>query len=131
MDHYVLWFKAKNESLRWKIIETKSDENCLTVSRLMAKTKYTFKVYCVFKDGEGKYGPENDVETKMSLAKTLVGCSTPHKMTSPSIYLLPIKEDMNARNVKYRTRHLVFGKFTITILMSLQNLKDLKFHNCK
>lgn len=71
-------------------------------------------------DERGQYGPENeDIETKMSLAKTLVGCSTPQKETSPALYILPFEEDMNARNVKARTRHLVFGKFTINILMSL------------
>lgn len=87
----------------------------------MANTKYAFKVYCVFKDGGGQYGPENeDIETKTSLAKTLVDCSTSQKETNPAIYLLSFKEDMNARNVKARTRHLVFGKFTINILISLQ-----------
>lgn len=91
----------------------------------MANTKYAFKVYSVFMDEGGQYGPENeDIETKMSLAKTLVGCSTLHKETSPALYLLPFEEDMNARNVKARTRHLVFGKFTIHILMSYSNLKD-------
>lgn len=115
VDHYQLWMKAQKEK-RWKFIETESDENCLTVSGLMANTKYAFKVCCVFKDGEEQYGPENDeIETKMSLAKTLVGCSTSHKETSSSIYFLPFKEDVNARNAKVRTRHLVFGKFTIFI----------------
>lgn len=110
VDHYQLWMKAKKENSRWKFIETRSNENWLTVSGLMANTKYAFKVYCVFKDGEGQYGPENeDIETKTSLAKKLVGCSTPQKETSAAIHLLPFEEDMNARNVKARTRHLVFG----------------------
>lgn len=117
--------KAQKEK-RWKFIETESDENCLTVSGLMANTKYAFKVCCVFKDGEEQYGPENDeIETKMSLAKTLVGCSTSHKETSSSIYFLPFKEDVNARNAKVRTRHLVFGKFTIFIWQVYSNFKDL------
>lgn len=125
VDHYQLWMKAKKENSRWKFIETRSNENWLTVSGLMANTKYAFKVYCVFKDGEGQYGPENeDIETKTSLAKTLVGCSTPQKETSPALYILPFEEDMNARNVKARTRHLVFGKCTINILMNYSNLKD-------
>lgn len=110
VDHFQLWFKAKNKNSRWKFIETESDENHLTVSGLMANTKYAFKVYSVFMDEGGQYGPENeDIETKMSLAKTLVGCSTLQKETSPALYLLPFEEDMNARNVKARTRHLVFG----------------------
>lgn len=73
----------------------------------------------MFKDEEGRYGPENDdIETRISSAKTLVDHLTPHIKTNPLIYLLPLKENMNARNATARTRRLVFGKFTIYILRS-------------
>lgn len=53
VDYYQLWMKVKIENLRWKFIEIRFNENLLIVLGLMVNIKYVFKVYCVFKDGEG------------------------------------------------------------------------------
>lgn len=78
----------------------------------MAETKYIFQVRGIFGDKEGPFGPLNDnIETNKSLASSLLKNSQRQNETkNPSIYLLPVKENENARNQDVRTRQLILGR---------------------
>lgn len=95
----------------------------MTITGLMAYTKYVFQVRGIFGDQEGPYGPvSEDIETTKSLATTLLDFSVLQSKTiCPPVYLLPVQENANARNTTARTRMLTLGKLktTITIRPSL------------
>lgn len=77
----------------------------------MAITKYIFQVRGIFGDQEGPFGKINEnIETTKSLATVLLDFSQlQNKTYSPSIYLLPVEENRNARNKSARTRQLILG----------------------
>lgn len=113
-DHYQVRFKTKTENSKWKSMETDSGENNITISELMANTKYIFQVRGIFGDEEGPYSPvSEDIETKQSLATFFLGSSALiNDKNCPPLYLLPVKENTLARNNFARTRQLVLGKFS-------------------
>lgn len=82
----------------------------------MAKTEYTFQVRGVIEDVEGPYGPVSDsIETRESLATTLLGFCECLKNGHPSKYRFPAEEHIKARNEIARTKQLVFGTILLTI----------------
>lgn len=110
VNQYQVRYKTNRENAKWKSTETDSDENHI-VSGLMANTKYTFQVRGIFGDQEGPFGKINEnIETTKSLATVLLDFSQlQNKTYSPSIYLLPVEENRNARNKSARTRQLILG----------------------
>lgn len=121
--------KRAKKNAKWKFIETDSDENHITVSGLMANTKYIFQVRGIFGDQEGPFGPVNEnIKTKKSLATCLLDFSQlQNNSNSPSIHLLPVEENRNARNKSARTRQLIHGTlitflyFFFKVSITLQN----------
>lgn len=77
----------------------------MTITGLMAYTKYVFQVRGIFGYQEGPYGPvSEDIETTKSLATTLLDFSVLQSKTIiPPVYLLPVQENANARNTTART----------------------------
>lgn len=118
VNHYQIRYKTKTENAKWKFIVTDSDENHITITGLMANTKYIFQVCGIFEDQEGPFGPVNEsVETMKSLATALLDLSIQKKTGNPSIYLLPVQENKKARNISARTRQLVFGRLMMFRLL--------------
>lgn len=109
---YQIRYKTNKENSKWKFKDTVSNDNHITISGLMANTKYIFQVRGIFGDQEGPFGPVNDnIETKKSLASSLFDPSQPQNKTkSPTIQLLPVVENKNARNQDARTRQLILGR---------------------
>lgn len=115
VNQYQIRYKTKTENAKWKFIETDSDENQITITGLMANTKYIFQVRGIFGDQEGPFSPVNEsIETMKSLAIALLDFSKiQNKTGNPSIYLLPVQENKHARNKSARTRQLVLGRLII------------------
>lgn len=112
VNQYQIRYKTNTENAKWKFINTDSANNYITVSGLMANTKYIFQIRGIFGDQEGPFGPVNDdIETKMSLATALLDLTEIQKKSGNiSIHSLPLKENRNARNKSARTRQLIFGR---------------------
>lgn len=121
VNHYQIRYKTNHENAKWKFIETDSNVNHITVSGLMANTKYIFQVRGIFGDQEGPFGPVNeDIETKKSLAIALLDRSKiQNKSGNLSIHLLPVEENRNARNKCARTRQLILGRLIILFYLLL------------
>lgn len=141
VNQYQIRYKKNKKNSKWKFIETDSDENHITVSGLMANTKYIFQVRGIFGDHEGPFGLVNEnIKTKKSLATDLLDFSQLQNNTnSPSIHLLPVEENRSARNKSARTRQLILGGlitfishffssyFKVSITLLNQNIKA-SFH---
>lgn len=112
ISQYQIRYKTIEEHSKWKLTETDSNDNHITISGLMANTKYIFQVRGIFGDEEGPFGQVNDnIKTNKSLASLLVNSSQPQNKTkSPTIHLLPVVENENARNQDARTRQLILGR---------------------
>lgn len=96
----------------WKFANTDTDQNKITITGLMANTKYVFQVRSVNQDQEGKYGPEsNDVLTAESLSTSLLDFSKLVNNGIPSKYQLLVKELENSRNIDAKTKQVILGKF--------------------
>lgn len=112
VTQYQIRYRTKTENAKWKFIVTDSDENHITITGLMSNTKYIFQVREIFGDQEGPFGPANEsIETMKFPATALLDFSKiQNKTGNPSIYLLPVEENRNARNKSARTRQLIFGR---------------------
>lgn len=116
VTHYQVRYKCSNKVEKWKFTETDSNQNCLVITGLMAKTEYTFQVRGVFEDVEGPYGQVSDsIETSESLATNLLDFCECLTNGHPSKYRLPAEENSKARNEIARTKQLVFGTILLTI----------------
>lgn len=96
-------FYGFNES--WK-------EDMVTIEGLKANKSYVFKVRIVDEDTEyeGPFSKESDpINTVSSPAQGVLDYAKQIKQGHPSIYLLPIKEDMAARNELSMTRKYYLG----------------------
>lgn len=115
------------ENAKWKFIETDSKKNRITITGLMANTKYIFQVRGMFGDQEGPFGPVNEsIETVKSLATTLLDFSKIQDKTgNPKKYLLPMEENRNARNTSARTRQLILGRLITFFLQWITLTKKL------
>lgn len=110
IDYYQIRYKSKNGMDKWKIAETDSTQNEITVRGLMANTTYVFQVRAVFGDQEGRYGPQSDdVITSQSLATKLLKFSILVKEGNPPIYRLLTEELPLSRNPTAKTRKLLLG----------------------
>lgn len=115
----------KSEKSQEKVIETEADQNHITITGLMADTKYIFKVRGVFHDQKGQYGPANDeVQTQMSLAHFLRESAELVESGNPATYKLFAQEQKDSRNDDAKTKKLVLGKFFLfdkTIFIPYRN----------
>lgn len=124
LDYYQIRYKSKNEKDIWKYLTT--DRNKITITGLMAATSYVFQVRAVFKDQEGKYGPQsNEVITSESSATKLRKTSKLVKEGNPSIYRLKGTKLKHSRNPLAKTRKFEFGKtfFELCIINRFIRLK--------
>lgn len=120
VTQYQIRFKTETENAKWKFIETDSDKNHITITGLMANTKYIFQVRGMFGDQEGPFGPANEsIETVKSLATALLDFSKIQDKTgNPKKYLLPMEENRNARTKSARTRQLILGRLITFLQLS-------------
>lgn len=96
--------------------DTNSNENIITISRLLADKQYKFQVRGIFADFEGPYSDASDIcETKESLAAHLLKLS---KACYPnaSKYIPPIEENLKARNSAIKTKQMTIGIITVSII---------------
>ncbi|XP_053374219.1 uncharacterized protein LOC123543430 [Mercenaria mercenaria] len=103
--------KAKNDK-QWCLVflEKNIEKNKTQLIGLKSKTKYTFRVRVIHEGDEWPYSKQSEViETKESMAATLVGQSRLAKRGTPSVYSLPAKEDTNARNSEKKTKKYELG----------------------
>ena len=107
-------FTLKNGDAKWKFAATNVENNFFVITGLMAHTEYVFQVRGVYGDQEGPYGPiSNVIETQESSATTFLPFCQRLNKKSPSKYLLPVEENMRARNQNARTRQLHLGSLLI------------------
>lgn len=112
VDYYQIRYKSRNGQEKWKIVETEDDQNQITITGLMANTKYVFQVRGVFQDQEGRYGCENDeIQTTESLATHLKKSSIQVADGNPPTYQLSTEEIKYSRNDLAKTKQVVLGKF--------------------
>lgn len=104
----------------WKFAKTDNDQSKITITGLMANTKYVFQVRSVYQDQEGQYGPEsNDVLTAESASTSLLNFSKQVSNGIPPKYQLFVKELENSRNIYTRTKQVVLGKFLLRFCMAV------------
>lgn len=112
MDYYQIRYKTRNGQEKWKSAETGDDQNKITITGLMANTKYIFQVRRVFQDQEGKYGPaSDDVCTTESLATYLLEFAEHVANVNPKKYHLLVEELKDSRNPDAKTKQVILGKF--------------------
>lgn len=88
-----------------------ADQNCITISRLLANTWYIFQVREVLHGQEGRYGPLSDaVKTTESPATYLLERSLLVAHGHPSKYRLSVEELNASRNLVAKTRKFILGK---------------------
>lgn len=123
VDHYQIRYKCLDKSAKWKFFETDSNQNSVTLSGLMANTKYIFQVRGIFGDIEGPYGPESEsIWTRKSLATDLLDFSFSSTNSNPKKYIPPTQEILEARNPSAKTRHLIIGILFIFIFRFIPHL---------
>lgn len=116
VTYYQVRYKCSKKGEKWKLTETDSNQNCLVITGLMAKTEYKFQVRGVFGDVEGPYSPvSGTIVTKESLATHILGFCTRLTAGHPSKHRLPAEENIKARNENARTRQLIFGIILLTL----------------
>ncbi|KAJ8314671.1 hypothetical protein KUTeg_006821 [Tegillarca granosa] len=112
--NYDIRVKEEGEQ-KWRIRSTEKEEETLTITDLKCDTSYKFKVRAVYADEDGPDSPVSEsIRTNISLAREIVGqstvLSTPQNLNEPKIYKIPIKEIIQCRNEKAKTRKCEFGK---------------------
>lgn len=116
MDYYQIRYKTRNGQEKWKSAETGDDQNKITITGLMANTKYIFQVRRVFQDQEGKYGPaSDDVCTTESLATYLLEFAEHVANVNPKKYQLLVEELKDSRNPDAKTKQVILGEFKKTV----------------
>lgn len=112
VDYYQIRYKTKDDKDKWKFAKTDTDQNTITITGLMANTKYVFQVRSVNQDQEGQYGPEcKDVLTAESLSTSLLDFSKLVNNGIPQRYQLLVKKLGNSRDIDANTKQVIFGKF--------------------
>lgn len=115
VDYYQIRYKTKDGKDNWKFAKTDTDQSKITITGLMANTKYVFQVRTVYQDQEGQYGPQsNDVLTAESPSTSLLDFSKQVSDGNPAIYQLLAKELRHSRNVDAKTKQLILGKVFIS-----------------
>lgn len=115
VDYYQIRYKTKDGKDNWKFAKTDTDQSKITITGLMANTKYVFQVRTVYQDQEGQYGPQsNDVLTAESPSTSLLDFSKQVRDGNPAIYQLLAKELRHSRNVDAKTKQLILGKVFIS-----------------
>lgn len=110
VDYFEVRYKQKGGLTKWKMDCTRDDCNSTTITEIMADTIYIFQVRGVFEDMEGPYGPiSDDVITPKSLSIKMKEKCQRIAVDNPEIYLLPSKENVQARNNQARTKQLILG----------------------
>lgn len=114
IDYYQIRYKTKDGKDKWKFAKTDTDQSKITITGLMANTKYVFQVRSVYEDQEGQYGPEsNDVLTAESILTSLMDSSKKVSNGDPPTYRLLTEELRNSRNIAAKTKQLILGKVFI------------------
>lgn len=126
VDYYQIRYKSRDGQDKWKIVQTDDDQSQITITGLMANTKYVFQVRGVFQDQEGIYGYENDdIQTTESLATHLQEYSILVSDGNPPIYQLLTEEIQFSRNDRAKTKQVVLGKFCLfSLLVNLFGLSE-------
>lgn len=126
VDYYQIRYKTKDGKDEWKFAKTDTDQSKITITGLMANTKYVFQVRTVYQDQEGQYGPQsNDVLTAESPSTSLLDFSKQVRDGNPAIYQLLAKELRHSRNVDAKTKQLILGKVFIPNLFILISFSRL------
>lgn len=112
VDYYQIRYKTRDGKTNWKFAKTDTDQSKITITGLIANTKYVFQVRSVYQNQEGQYGPEsNDVLTAESLSTSLLDFSKQIDNGNPPKYQLLVKELKNSRNTSAKTKQVILGKF--------------------
>uniref|UniRef100_A0A8W8JGK9 Fibronectin type-III domain-containing protein n=1 Tax=Magallana gigas TaxID=29159 RepID=A0A8W8JGK9_MAGGI len=115
VDYYQIRYKTKDDDDEWKFAKTDNDQSKITITGLLANTKYVFQVRSVYQDQEGQYGPEsNDVLTAESASTSLLNSSKQVSNGIPPKYQLFVEELENSRNINAKTKQIVVGDFKQT-----------------
>lgn len=111
VDYYQIRYKTKDAKDEWKFAKTDHDQSQITITGLMANTKYVFQVRSVYQDQEGQYGPEsNDVLTAESPSTSPLDFSKQVSNGIPPKYQPLMKELENSRNTDANTMQVILGK---------------------
>lgn len=127
VDYYLIRYKSTGGLEKWKFVQTDSDNNRITITGLMADTRYTFQVRRIFKDQEGIYGPaNNDIKTKESPAIGLLKTSIKVTNGNPPKYRPFMQEHVESRNPIAKTRKIIVGKIKVAFMQikRLLNFSD-------
>lgn len=124
VDHYQIRYKRQKGDKKWKFAETDADQSSITITGLMADTKYVFQVRGVYHDQEGDYGQPNDrIQTPKSLATQLLAYSVCVDKGDPSKHQLYATELKDSRNEIAKTRKLVLGGKYVLSSANISNEK--------
>lgn len=122
VDYYQIRFKTKDGKEKWKIVETDNDQSEITITGLVANTKYVFQVRGVYQDQKGKYGlMSDDVLSTESIATYLQKISTKVAEGNPSEYQLFVKELKGSRNTNAKTKQVILGKLPFYLFSFFKN----------
>lgn len=110
VDYFQVRYKQKDGKSKWKFAKTNDDCNSTTITEIMADTIYIFQVRGVFDEMEGPYGPiSDDLTTPKSPSIEMKKECQRISANNPEIYLIPTKENKEARNMQARTKQLISG----------------------
>nr|XP_022290966.1 uncharacterized protein LOC111102491 isoform X2 [Crassostrea virginica] len=110
LDIYQVRFNLRNRETKWKFAYVDIEDNYATIRGLVANSEYIFQVRAVYEEQEGPYGPVSDViKTHESSATMFLKFCVRQDNSTPARYLLPIVENVSARNKETRTRQMILG----------------------
>lgn len=120
VDYYQIRYKSLTGEEKWKSVATDADQSEISISGLMANTKYAFQVRGVYQDQEGRYGPANEsIQTPESLATHLLDFSKCVDKGDPSKHQLLATELKESRNELAKTKKVILGgKFILSTYIS-------------
>lgn len=115
-ESYQVSFKELSQG-KWKFFSPPKPcrEQMVVVDGLKAETSYVFKVRVTDENTgtEGPFSPESDIiKTGVSPAFQIMKKSQKGAIGPPDVYMLPITENMAARNEAAQTRKFTLGEFT-------------------
>ena len=98
-DYYQLSYKERQG--KWKFDNDEFPTATAQLQGLKAHAPYIFRFRVVTPGGEGPYSEESDeITTKQSLGKCLVGFATLKVDQNPAKYAIPLTELQQARNAQ-------------------------------
>lgn len=129
VDIYQVRFSLRNRETKWKFAYVDIEDNYATIRGLVANSEYIFQVRAVYEEQEGPYGPVSDViKTHESSATMFLKFCVRQDSSTPSRYLLPIVENVSARNKETRTRQMILGNNNILMIVVCNTCRG---HKCK